>query len=45
MRAAADNKTLTPSTMLDNLAQEALSVAKKARRSRKALGGDNFLWE
>jgi hypothetical protein len=32
----------TPSSFLDNLAQEALLVAKKASRHRKALAGDNF---
>lgn len=30
------------SERLDRLAQEALSVAKKAKRHRKSLAGDNF---
>jgi hypothetical protein len=32
----------TPSSVLDSLAQEALAVAKKARKHNKGLSGDNF---
>lgn len=32
----------TPSERLEQLSQEALEVAKKARRNRKSLSGDNF---
>jgi hypothetical protein len=42
MPKAVGDKASTPSAVLDDLAQEALKVAKKARRHRKALAGDNF---
>jgi hypothetical protein len=34
--------TESPSAALDNFAQEALEVAKTARRSKKSLSGDNY---
>jgi len=36
------NTVLSPSERLEKLAQEALGVAKKAKRHSKSLGGDNF---
>jgi len=34
--------TESPSSLLDELAQEALALTKKARRHNKSLGGDNY---
>ncbi|MGC2075520.1 MAG: hypothetical protein WA728_05695 [Xanthobacteraceae bacterium] len=34
--------TESPSSFLDKLAQEALALARKARRHNKSLGGDNY---
>jgi hypothetical protein len=35
-------QSLSPSAVLDELAQDALKVAKKARQNNKSLKGDNF---
>lgn len=40
--AAAQEKSTSPSERLEQLAHDALDVAKKARRQRKSLAGDNF---
>jgi len=41
-RSKLDTGLSNPSDVLVGLAQQALSLAKKARRHRKNLGGDNF---
>jgi hypothetical protein len=40
-RSLTDGKHSTPASLLQDLTQQALEVAKKARRSRKSLIGDN----
>jgi hypothetical protein len=42
MPKKSDDAPESPSSSLDSLAQEALTVAKKARKHNKSLNGDNF---
>lgn len=42
MAQAVSNRILSPSERLERLAKEAMGTAKKARRNRKSLSGDNF---
>jgi len=42
MPKKSDDAPDSPSSILDSLAQDALSVAKKARKHSKSLHGDNF---
>lgn len=42
MPKKSDDAPKSPSSVLDSLAQEALAVAKMARKHNKGLGGDNY---